>query len=202
MTVRNFFAVYTAHGLRDFEVFGGTARWKAVPQNVGKCKYVVCVKKAGVMQGGFGNPDVAPGTAFLIGRITDVKEVAVGDSLFYMGDDYETPGRYLIKFDSYADISIPDFWTKSQKPFAYRPEKQLLDMLSVSDLEMLDFKPLRNASEEDVASYADRLQTGRPRGRNIAVPNTQRGLTISEARLGLAQQFGVAEENIEITIRA
>ena len=202
MTTREVFAVYTSHGLQDFKVFGGTARWRDDWKRLRQCRYVVCVKKTGMMQGGFGNPDVSPRSAFLIGRITDVIEVAVGDPLFYMGDAYETPGRYLIKFDSYADISIPDFWTKSPCPTAYPLESALETMLSVSDLEMLDFKPLRKASDEDVASYADRLQTGRSRGRNIAVSNTQRGMTVPEARQGLARQFGVAEENIEITIRA
>ena len=203
MTVRNIIAVHTAHGLRDFEVFGGTAKWRADSRRVQQCRYVVCVKNNGVMQGGFGNPDVASGTAFLIGRITDVREVAVGDAMFYMGDAYETPGRFLVKFDSYADISIPDYWSRSRNPIAYRPEAELADMLSVSDLEMLDFRPLRKASEEDAASYVDQLQTAPPRrGRTMASASLQQGMTIPEARQWLAQQFGVEPDNIEITIRA
>jgi len=68
---------------------------------------------------------------------------------------------------------------------------------------MLDFQPLRNASDEDVASYVDQLPTGPGRiSRAIASASSQRGFTIPEARQGLAQHFGVAEEDIEITIRA
>lgn len=204
MTEKYVFAVHTAHGLQDFQVFGGTAKWRADPHWVQQCRYVVCVKKNGVMQSGFGNPDVAPGTAFLIGRITGVREVAVGDAMFYMGDAYETPGRFLVKFDSYADISIPDYWSRSRNPIAYRPEAELAEMLSVRDLEMLDFRSLRKASEEDAASYyADQLQTAPPRrGRTMASVSLQQGMTIPEARQWLAQQFGVEPENIEITIRA
>ena len=205
MTTKEFLAVRTAHGLRDFEVFGGTAKWRVDSRRVQQCKYVVCVKNNGVMQGGFGNPDVAPGTAFLIGRITDVREVAVGDCLFYMGDAYETPGRYLVKFDYYADISISNSWFESQNPIAYRDETELADILSGQgqDLDMLDFQPLRNASDEDVASYVDQLPTGPARiSRAIASASSQRGFTIPVARQGLAQHFGVAEEDIEITIRA
>ena len=204
MVERDVFAVYTADGLHDFERYGGTAKWAANFRNIKKCQYVVCVKKNGAMQGGFGNPDVAPRTAFLIGRITDVIEVQVGDSLFYMGDDFETPGRYLVKFDSYADISIPDFWTKSQNPIAYRTKAELADMLSVEDIDRLDFKPLRNATVEEIEAYINRrLQTAPARGgRNRGTPTTSQGLTILQAKQGLARQFGIAEEKIDITIRA
>ena len=202
MTNRKVFAVYTSHGLQDFEVFGGTARWKAVPQKVRQCKYVVCVKKQGEMQGGFGNPYVAPGTAFLIGRISDVREVAVGDPQFYMGDAYEAPGRYLVRFDEYAEISLPDFWTRSQNPIAYRPEAELLNLLSIRDLEDLDFKPLRKASDAEIVSYKDRLPTKPKAHAFYQVGHSAPCLTIPQARQGLARQFGVAEENIEITIRA
>ena len=153
MSVVGIVSVLTAHGLKDFEMFGGTAKWRVDPKKVEGCQYVVGVKRDGFMQGAFGNPGVAPGTAFIIGKISGVEEVRVGDPLFFMGDKFETPNRYLIKFDEYAEVSLLVDWFKSQNPLTYRPEDELMDKLGVSfaqELDHLEFKPLRRPSDIEI----------------------------------------------------
>ena len=199
-------SVFTAHGLGDFEMFGGTAKWRVDPEKAARCRYVVCVKRHGFMQGAFGNPDVPPGTAFIIGKISGVEEVMVGDPLFFMGSKFETPSRYLIKFDEYAEVSVPvDWFRSSSNPLTYRPEDELMDKLGVpfaQELEHLEFKSLRRPSDNEIEAYKKGLPISQS-GTHLSVrPNIRSGLTIRQAKQGLARQFGVAEEKIDITIRA
>ncbi len=41
--------VHTAHGLEDFEIFGGTAKLKINLERAGLCGFVVCAVRAGSM---------------------------------------------------------------------------------------------------------------------------------------------------------
>ena len=205
MTMLGIVSVLTAHGLKDFEMFGGTAKWRVDPKKAALCQYVVCVKRDGFMQGAFGNPDVAPGTAFLIGKISGVEEVRVGDPLFFMGEKFETPNRYLVKIEEYAEVSLMVDWFKSKNTLTYRPEAELMDKLGVTfehDLDHLEFKPLRRPSENEIEEYIEGLRMSQSGTHHTVRPNVRSGLTILQAKQGLARQFGIAEEKIDITIRA
>ena len=110
-------------------------------------------------------------TAFLIGKIMDVVPAA-------------HDGRFLILFSEYALINIPDAWDGGRNPVSYRS----LDRLGI-DPSTLEWKPM---PEYERAAAAVPSPSPKP---DVS------GLTMAEAKRGLAITFGVPPEAIEITIR-
>jgi hypothetical protein len=110
-------------------------------------------------------------TAFMIGKIKDVVPAA-------------RDGRFLILFSEYALIDIPDAWDGGRNPVSYRS----LDHLGI-DPSTLGWKPMPEYERGAVA-----VPSPAPR------PDVS-GLTMAEAKRGLAVTFGVPPEAIEITIR-
>lgn len=151
---------------------GGTSDWVLTPAQVRGFEYVVCVRHA--------NPPYDPGpgarpephgAAFLVGKLSDVKFTYAEN-----GRD-----RYIVLFDSYAEILVEDFWDGSRNPVRY---------MDVSDIEArgidfdnLDWHPM--PADEGARSVAG-----------------DEPLTIAAAKAGLAKTFGVAQDAIEIVIRA
>ena len=86
-------------------------------------------------------------------------------------------------------------------PTIYRPEEEICDLLKVSDLSQLPFRPLRKASPDKISMWTETL------AKAIAEPHPKRhakrveGLTIANAKAGLSTYFGVPIEDIDITIR-
>lgn len=112
------------------------------------------------------------GSAFLVGRISDVVRAS------------ETPGRWLIQISEYAEVDISDVWQGWRNPVHYTDLKTL-----GIDADALAFKPMPKARTTQKAVAA-------------AKSNGKIGpLTISQAKRGLAENFGVSEKAIEITIR-
>jgi hypothetical protein len=88
--------------------------------------------------------------------------------------------RWLIQISEYALVSIPDTWDGSRNPVRYRSMEEL-----GIDPNQLDFQTMpvaKSAQPKEVA-------------------NISGGLTIAEAKHGLAERFGVSVNDIEITIR-
>ena len=199
---REVIAVYTSHGLRDFELLGGTAKWKVNVARATACRFVICAKNSGVMPHAHGNPLVQSRTAFLIGKISVISPVEIGDPPFFMGRQFETAGRSLIAFREYAEISIPDFWSRGWLvPTVYRPEAEICELLKVRDLSELPFEPLSRAKREEIHSQAKTLaKSMEKQGRQPKLAR-ENGLDIASAKAGLAARFGVSVENIDITIR-
>jgi len=110
-------------------------------------------------------------SAFLIGKVKDIVP------------SREKPGRYWILFSEYARVDTPDIWNKGDRnPVRY----STIQALGI-DPSRLKWEPMPTTSrpQESVA------QETKPTG----------GLTMSEAKQGLAITFGVAPEAVEITIR-
>jgi hypothetical protein len=116
---------------------------------------------------------VANGAAFLIGIISGLRERA--ESRNERGQS-----RYLIEISEFALIDRPGAWKEGRNPVAYKSLKEL-----GIDVRSLKFKPLGVPSNPSNA-------------RSTTVPT---GMTIVEAKKGLAITFGVKPEDIEITIR-
>ena len=111
-------------------------------------------------------------TAFLIGKVKDV---------------VPAPGRqerFLIQFSEYALVNIPNAWTSGRNPVSYGSLEQLGIEPSA-----LDWRPMPEVID---ASQAMEAPTTGP---------SVTGLTMAEAKRGLAHTFGVSPEAIEITIR-
>ena len=85
--------------------------------------------------------------------------------------------RWILNFDAYADISVADQWDGNRNPVAY---SHLEDM--GIDIDDLDFKKMPDPV---------------PESNNSGI----RPLTLSEAKEGLALNFCVDKDDIEITIK-
>jgi hypothetical protein len=121
----------------------------------------------------WGDGKEAHGTAFMVGRIADVVPST------------ETEGRWLVTFDQYARIDIPDVWQGWRNPVKYTT----LDKLGVS-LQGVTFQPMPPIDADGEISLEPH------NGDKQAFR-----LTISEAKRGLAASFGVPPDAVEITIR-
>lgn len=88
--------------------------------------------------------------------------------------------RWFLGFSEYAELDVTDAWPGYRNPVFYTNFKEHFG-LDIADLE---FHPMPSAGEIG--------QQG---------PATKNGLTIPEAKAGLALTFGVKPSDIEITIR-
>jgi len=199
--------VFTGHGPEDIRILGGTAKWRL---NTGllleTCRYVICVYNgAAQLPFAHGNPPGRDRSAFLIGRIAGVEEVKVGDPLFYFGDRWEVANRQLVRISDYCEIDVPDFMPAWRNPTIYLSEDEVLAKLGIAGFGALDLTPLVPASQAERTAYATRLVEAGGAG-DAGMPGTTKpgrgmGMGIEEAKAGLAAHFGVAADQIDITIR-
>ena len=112
------------------------------------------------------------GTAFLVGRISGLKPY---------GQDKKGMQRFIIQIGEYAAVDYPEAWGEWRNPVKYTT----LEELGI-DLKKLKFKPT-SPTKVLPPPPPDRSKTG--------------ALTIAEAKAGLALQFGVPPEAIEILIK-
>jgi hypothetical protein len=113
------------------------------------------------------------GTAFLVGRISGLKPY---------GHDKKGMPRFIIEISDHALIDHPEAWGEWRNPVKYTT----LEELGI-DPKKLKFKPTTATKEPPPPPAPDRSKTG--------------ALTIAEAKAGLALQFGVPPEGIEILIK-
>ncbi|HJS12213.1 hypothetical protein [Sphingopyxis sp.] len=161
--------VLTFKGIERLLTDGGTSSWRLSRKEALKCKYAICARNRFDER----NEGMEEhGTAFLIGRIRDI--VPANDR----------PYRWLIRFEEFAEVSIPDAWDGVRNPVRYI---NLADLgIDESDL---DFKPM-----------AQPTRAANPRQKQEVVETNE--LTIEMAKILLAKKFGVDPAAIEITIRA
>jgi hypothetical protein len=168
--------VFTNRGLDRLLKEGGSQAWKLNPDRVRKLTYVVCVQNRN--DGDWGRPTHDQGEGFLIGKISDVETNS---------EDREN-NRYIIKFDEYAEISIPKLWEKLgglRNPVHY-------------------FNDLETYVDVDGLEWKRRLDGEPPRAASPVVPNALgegRGLDIAQAKKALATFYRVPVTAIEIVIR-
>jgi hypothetical protein len=110
------------------------------------------------------------GSAFLVGIINNVVPSA------------ENPARFLIRISEYAEVDIPKVWGGWRNPVKYTD----LGSLGI-DPASLKFEPMPTPIREEAAHEALEASQGE-------------GLTIAQAKRGLAKTFGVSETAVEITI--
>ncbi len=117
-------------------------------------------------------PDHEPhGTAFLVGRISGLRP---------NGIDKKGMQRFIIDISEYAVVDYPEKWGEWRNPVKYTT----LEELGI-DLRKLTFKPMPKPTKTPPPP------PDRPK----------KGLTIAEAKAGLAVQFGVPQDAIEILIK-
>ncbi|NJS15825.1 MAG: hypothetical protein HC788_16145 [Sphingopyxis sp.] len=148
---------------------GGTSSWRLSRKEALKCKYAVCARNR-FDERNEGTED--HGTAFLVGKIRDIVPAP------------DRPGRWLVRFAEFAEVSIPDAWDGVRNPVRY---VNLAD-LGICESE-LKFKPIDGLCQQtrtDVEKHVTETSD----------------LTIDMAKILLAKKFGVDPAAIEITIRA
>jgi hypothetical protein len=93
----------------------------------------------------------------------------------------ETEGRWLVLFSEYAVINVAEQWEGRNPVHFYTTD----DYGSDIDFATLKWEPMPDHATPVSAAQA----------------SAKKGLTIGEAKTGLAQTFGVDPSDIEITIR-
>jgi hypothetical protein len=164
-------AVFTANSRDEILAVGGSAAWVVAEKQARRREFLVCIRNARDVD----FPDHEPhGTAFLVGRIKGLKS---------HGIDRKGMPRWIIELSEYADVDYPEKWGEWRNPVKYTT----LEELGI-DLKQLKFKPMPVATKVlTPPAPPERSKPG--------------GLTIAEAKAGLALQFGVPPEAIEIVIK-
>lgn len=159
--------IFTAKSVETCLEVGGTQSWVLDRAHAKQCKYAILCRNAYTDWGDGKEPH---GTAFMIGRVSDVVPST------------ETEGRWLVKFDEYARLDIPKYWRGWRNPVRYTT----LEELSFS-LDDVRFEPMPEGTEKPEKTEPSRKAT----------PDR---LTIAEAKKALAATFGVSQDAVEIII--
>lgn len=170
--------VFTNRGLGRLLEEGGSQAWKLDPERVRKLSYIVCVQNRN--DGDWGQPTNDQGEGFLVGKISGVE----------VNTDDPSNKRYIIRFDQYAKISVPDMWEKLGG--LRNPIRYLDDLENYIDVNALEWKPVRSLKDGEPSRSAPSSQSA---------ARETRGLDISDAKKALAAFYRVPETAIEIVIR-
>jgi hypothetical protein len=164
-------AVFTADSRDEIVAVGGSVSWVVAEKQARRREFLVCIRNAREVAFHDHEPH---GTAFLVGRISGLKAY---------GQDKKGMQRFIIEISEYAVVDYPEAWGEWRNPVKYTT----LEELGI-DLKKLVFKPMPAPTKLLTApAPRDRSKTG--------------ALTIAEAKAGLALQFGVPPETIEILIK-
>jgi hypothetical protein len=172
--------VFTEHSLKRLLADGGSQAWVLDRGRARRCEYVVCAQNTHSPWGDAAEPH---GTAFLVGRISAL--VPAPDKDPHKGLDKKE--RWMIRISEYARIDIPNAWPGLRNPVRYTTLEELR-----INLDTLNFQPVPRVPEERI----DPPTPPSPPSAGVVRP-----LTIAEAKQGLAAQFGVRIDDIQITIQ-
>jgi hypothetical protein len=164
-------AVFTADSRNEILEVGGSVSWVVAEKQARRREYLVCIRNARDVNFRDHEPH---GTAFLVGKIS---------GLTPYGYDKKGMQRWIIMISEYAFVDYPEKWGEWRNPVKYTT----LEELGI-DPKDLSFKPMPAPTK---------VLTPQPSSETVRA----RPLTISEAKAGLALQFGVLPEAIEILIK-
>lgn len=167
-------AVFTNRGKNRLIADKGSQAWVLKPENALKVRYVVCFQNRD--DGDWGEPTHDQGQGFLIGKISNVEPSPEGRE-----------GRYIIRFDEYADIA------PKKKAHQWRNPVRYIDLEEFGiDPDKLAWHRVPDTSAGPVGEQKEGV--GVPRARAIA-------LDMTGAKKALSAFYNVPISAIEITIR-
>ena len=164
--------VFTAKTIQQMLKLGGSQSWVINPQSMRNVRYVVCTRNSDHRWDDECGPrPESHNSAFMVGKVSGLRKV----------DRQNDRDRYLIQFSEYALVNVPNFRSGSTRnPVTYSDVLQCKDQLGL-DIEALDFMPMPQAAIGEVG-------------------HAKKGLSIAEAKEGLALFFSVPVESVQITI--
>lgn len=170
--------VFTARSPDRILREGGSQAWVLNPARAKLCKWLVCTQNRHNPDHEFSDATEPHGAAFLLAKISGIARPNDGSE----GD------RWLITISEYARINVPNVWAHLRNPVHY---SAIADLAKYGFcLDGVEFQTLPKLEQERRAEEDARV-----------APSGARGMTIEEAKKGLATTFGVKPEAIEITIR-
>jgi hypothetical protein len=180
MSARNVVEVFTNKS-KDFMLeYGGSASWVISTSSAAAVDYCVCCRNdERSRDDDRGRRPEERNEAFLVGKVSGIEFV----------ERVNDRDRYLIRFSEYAEVSIPGFRPGSMRnPVLYSDVEDCRRRGLI--IEALEFKPM----PEPTKRY-ERQSVERP-----AETRSPKGLTIAEAKQGLALHFNVPIDAVQITI--
>lgn len=156
--------VFTSKSLETMRLEGGTGNWAAKEERLKHSKWIIATRN---QKSNWAQGEEPHGSAFLIGRVSGVKPAPAPEE-----------NRFVIGFDRYAELHIPNAWTNNRNPVAYTS----LDALGI-DAERLEWKPFE-IQEDGFPKDA----SNKPR------------IVIDQARSMIARALSIDPEAVKITV--
>jgi hypothetical protein len=161
---------------------GGSASWVLAEKTAKNLDYCVCCRNPERARGeDSGDRPEKRNEAFLVGKVSGVEFV----------ERLNDRNRYLIKFSEYAEVSIPDFRSGSvRNPVVFGSRESC--RIRGLDIDTLDFRPMPEPVKRYTGHGLQAVEIGSSTG--------GAGLSIDEAKAGLAARYNVPASAIQITI--
>lgn len=174
--------VFTARSPERIVREGGSSAWVLNTARAENCEFIVCTQN---QRNSWGDANRKHGSAFMIGRISGLEPMPSEGG----------PPRWLIAISEYSLIDVPNVWQGWRNPVRYAT----LEDLGI-DPAALDFVPMPPRSADPTV---DPVSEGGDAEEAPPAPSAPagKGLSIAEAKSGLAATFGVSPDAIEIVIR-
>jgi hypothetical protein len=167
--------VFTARSPERIVEEGGSQAWVLNPARAKLCTWLVCTQNRHNPDHEFSDATEPHRAAFLLAKVSGVAPP----------NDGSDSDRWLVTISEYARINVPDVWDHGRNPVRYAR----LDELGISP-DGHDFQPMNTTNHESGSDEGERAARKGPKG-----------MTIDEAKRGLAATFGVKPDAVEITIR-
>jgi hypothetical protein len=171
----NAMMVFTTESVQELLSRGGSRSWKLNAVRAQRYSYLICVRNNPGNKEGI----ELSGQAFLIAKIKDIVQSTDPHPKYRE--------RHMITFNEYAKINKPNVWKGWRNPVYYDVS---LNNLGI-DMNEIDFSE-NTIKTDDNESPQSHVSSKR---------DMSQGLTIEEAKEGLAQTFSVDVHAVEITIR-
>ncbi len=135
------------------------------------CKYLIATNSEHIPQKSTNNEDINRGSAFFIGKISDVRSSSDGR-------------RLNLKFSQYAEVNIENVWKfkDNRNPITYTSKTKFTNTFEVrfKNLEWINFPENKSVNQ---------------------IYNEIKPLTINEAKEGIAKTLAILPSCIEIIIK-
>lgn len=182
MAQRNVVEVFTNKSSDFMLDYGGSASWVMSLSSASALVYCVCCRNdARPREDDRGDRPERRNEAFLVGKVSGIEFV----------ERQNDRDRYLIRFSEYAEVSVPNFRDgTTRNPVVYSDVEHC--RVRGLDLDALDFKPMSSPTKRYSRHGSHAMES---------TPDAQRpGLSMAEAKKGLALYFNVPVEAVQITI--